>query len=189
MNLNLYICRHGETEWTLSGQHTGITDIPLTKNGEKQASLLGKRLQQIHFTKVFSSPRSRALETAKLAGFEEPIIDPDLQEWNYGKYEGLTNREIKKLNPNWHLFSEGAPGGETPSQISIRADRVMAKVRTFTGNILVFSHGHFSRALAARWLGLDIVEARCFYLSPASMSILGYEREAPVIKLWNFPPE
>lgn len=187
--MNIYVCRHGETEWTLSGRHTGATDIPLTENGEKQAALLGKRLQKIQFTKVFSSPRSRAYATCKIAGFQDITIDPDLQEWNYGKYEGLTSSEIKKLNPQWHLFSDGAPGGETPTEVSIRADRVLSKIHHSTGNVVIFSHGHFSRALAASWLGLEIAQARCFYLSPASMSILGSEHGAPVIKLWNFPPE
>lgn len=184
-DLQIYICRHGETAWTLSGQHTGITDIALTENGKKQALLLGERLKKIHFSKVFSSPRSRSLDTCTIAGFKDIVIDPDLQEWNYGKYEGLTSAEIRQIDPNWQLFSEGAPDGETLDEASRRADRVLAKLRAFRGQVALFSHGHFSRVLAARWLGLNVKEARFFYLSPASMSILGYEHGGPVIKLWN----
>ena len=184
----LYLCRHGETAWSLSGQHTGKTDIPLTDNGKKQAALLGKYLGKIHFEAVFSSPRIRALETCKGAGFHDVTIDPDLQEWDYGDYEGLTSAEIKKLNPHWHLFTDGAPGGELPQEAGKRADRILQKLRAKKGPVLIFSHGHFSRVLAARWVGLNVNEARIFVLSPASTSILGFEREEPVIKLWNFAP-
>jgi probable phosphoglycerate mutase len=182
----VYICRHGETAWTLSGQHTGITDIPLTENGKKQALLLGNRLKKISFSDVFSSPRTRALETCQIAGFQDIGIDPDLQEWNYGNYEGLTSAAIKKIDSEWHLFADGAPGGETLAEVSARADRILFKLRSLAGPVALFSHGHFSRVLAARWLGLSVEEARFFYLSPASMSILGFESESPVIKLWNY---
>jgi len=182
----LYICRHGETSWSLSGRHTGKTDIHLTENGKKQAALLGERLKNIPFTAIFSSPRARALETCKMAGFAEPIIDSDLQEWDYGKYEGLTSIEIKKIDPHWQLFSQGAPGGETPEQTSHRADRMLQKLRAQKGPVLIFCHGHFSRVLAVRWMGLAVKEAKSFFLSPASISILGYEHEVPGIKLWNY---
>ncbi len=182
----IYICRHGETAWTLSGQHTGITDIPLTENGKKQALLLGDRLKKIPFSNVFSSPRIRALETCKIAGFKDIVVDSDLQEWNYGKYEGLTSAEIRKIDPRWHLFADGAPEGETLKEVANRADRVLIKLRSFSSPVALFSHGHFSRVLAARWLGLGVKEAKFFYLSPASMSILGVEYENPVIRLWNY---
>jgi len=181
MTQQVYLFRHGETAWTLSGRHTGITDIPLTENGKKEAALLGERLKKIPFAKVFSSPRIRALETCKLAGCKNILIDPDLQEWNYGKYEGLTRAEIGP----WHLFEDGAPGGESPSEVSARADRFLDKIRSYNGNIALFSHGHFSRVLAARWLNADVKIGQFFYLSPTSMSILGFEHDEPVIRLWN----
>ena len=183
--VQIYLCRHGETAWTLSGQHTGVTDIPLTENGKEQAVLLGDRLQKVHFTKVFSSPRIRALETCKIAGFKDVTLDSDLQEVNYGKYEGLTRNEIRKTDPNWHLFVNGAPSGETLAAASARADRFLSHLKALQGNIAIFSHGHFSRILALRWLGLETSLGRFFSLAPASLSILSFERETPVIKLWN----
>jgi broad specificity phosphatase PhoE len=181
----LYLCRHGETAWTLSGQHTGITDIPLTKKGEEQARLLQHRLKQVHFCKVFCSPRKRALQTCAFAGMKGEEEDSDLQEWDYGEYEGLTSAEIKRLQSHWHLFSDGAPGGESPEEVGKRADRFLAKLRLYKEPVVIFSHGHFSRVLAARWVGLSVEAGKCLYLSPASLSILGFEKEQPVIKLWN----
>jgi probable phosphoglycerate mutase len=183
--IKTYLCRHGETAWTVSGQHTGVTDIPLTENGKKQAALLGERLKKTHFSAVFSSPRFRALDTCKIAGFQDIVVDSDLQEWNYGKFEGLTTAEIKKIDPHWSLFTDGAPGGESLEEVVGRADRMLYKLCVNRGAIAVFSHGHFSRVLAARWLKLDAKLARCFFLSPASMSILGFEHGEPVIDLWN----
>jgi probable phosphoglycerate mutase len=184
-DLQLYIFRHGETTWSLSGQHTGVTDLHLTENGKRQAKSLAVHRGSIPFAGSFSSPRLRALETAHLAGFHDVAIDPDLQEWNYGKYEGLTSAKINEIDPHWNLFKDGAPGGESPSEVRARADRILSKLRPRHGNIALFSHGHFSRVLAARWLGLDVSAGRFFFLSPASMSILGFEHDEPVIHRWN----
>lgn len=175
----IYLCRHGETSWTKSGQHTGSSDIPLTSIGEEQARKLGKTLQTISFSKILSSPRKRALDTASIAGFD-PEIDPDLSEWDYGSYEGKTSKEI---GPNWNLFRDGAPNGESPSQVQTRADRLLKKLPP--GPILLFSHGHFSRVIAARYLGLPVQSGELLFLSVASLSILGQEHSRPVIQLWN----
>lgn len=177
-----YLCRHGETEWTLSGQHTGETDIPLTEKGRVQAANLRKRLKNIPFEKVFSSPRKRALATCE--GLN-PIVEPLAAEWDYGDYEGLTSAEIHKKNPKWDLFTDGAPGGESPEQIGKRADLLLDKISQYKGKIALFSHGHFLRVLAARYLGLEAKEARLFLLSVASVSILGTEKQQPVVSLWN----
>jgi len=185
----VYIARHGETAWSLSGQHTGRTDLPLTPNGERNARRLGERLKGLTFLKVFTSPLQRASRTCELAGFG-PVAerDPDLVEWDYGRYEGLRSAEILAERPDWQLFRDGCPGGESPAQIGERADRVVERVRAVNANVLLFSSGHFIRVLAARWLALGPGSAgRYFLLSTASLSALGYEHNLshPVIRLWN----
>ena len=185
----LYLARHGETAWTLSGQHTGRTDLPLTPRGEDQARALGGRLRGTTFMKVLTSPAQRAVRTCALAGFGaagEP--DPDLAEWDYGDYEGRRRSDILAERPDWQLFRDGTPDGETPEQIGARADRAIARIRAVPGNVLVFSSAHISRVLAARWLGLPAAGARYWVLGTASLSILGYEHDKlsePVIRLWN----
>jgi broad specificity phosphatase PhoE len=185
----LYVARHGETIWSLSGQHTGLTDLPLTPNGERNARRLGDRLKGMSFAKVFTSPLQRAARTCELAGFGDVAeTDPDLVEWNYGQYEGLCSAEILAKRPDWQLFRDGCPGGESPAQVGERADRVVERVRTVPGNVLLFSSGHFIRVLAARWLALGPEPAgRYFLLTTASLSALGYEHKLsqPVIRLWN----
>lgn len=185
----LYMARHGNTAWTDSGQHTGLTDLPLTPNGEQNAVRLGERLKGLRFASVFTSPLQRAARTCQISGFGAgAITDPDLVEWDYGKYEALTSAEIHRVNPHWDLFHEGAPGGESPEQIGARADRVVQRVRGTAGDVLIFSSGHFIRVLTARWLGLAPgVGGRYFLLSPASLSALSYEHNLsrPVIRLWN----
>jgi broad specificity phosphatase PhoE len=185
----VYLARHGETAWSLSGQHTGLTDLPLTLNGEDNARRLGERIKSMTFTKVFTSPLQRAARTCELAGFGTTAeADPDLVEWNYGQYEGLRSAEILAKRPDWQLFRDGAPGGESPAQIGERADRVVQRIRTVPGDVLLFSSGHFIRVLAARWLGLDPRSAaKYFLLSTASLSAVGYEHNLsqPVIRLWN----
>jgi probable phosphoglycerate mutase len=192
MNASLpvvYIARHGETAWSLSGQHTGRTDLPLTDRGERTARRLGERLKELTFADVLNSPLQRASRTCALAGFGDvTVVDPDLVEWDYGQYEGLTTAEIVAERPDWQLFRDGCPGGESPLQVAERADRVIDRVRALPGNVLLFSSGHFIRVLAARWLGLEpTVNSRYFSLSTASLSALGYERNLsrPVILLWN----
>lgn len=181
-----FLCRHGETEWNVTGQHTSFTDIPLTDNGRHQAELLGKRLQGKTFAKVFVSPYERSTETCKIAGFsKQAILDPDFAEWNYGEYEGLTSDEIHKKIPDWTIFKYGAPGGESIEQVQKRAERAVAKMRASEGNVIVFSHGHFTRVLGAVWIGLGARDGRLFTLSNASLCILGYEREAPAFRVWN----
>jgi len=184
----IYLARHGETAWSLSGQHTGLTDLPLTKDGEDAARRLGKRLKGLSVTKVFTSPLQRAARTCELAGFGAVAqFDPDLVEWNYGKYEGLRTSEIQRTRPDWKLFRDGCPGGETLDQIGTRADRVVNRVRALNGNVLLFSSGHFLRVLAARWLRLEPAAGRYFVLGTASLSALGYEHDIsePVVQLWN----
>ena len=185
----VYMARHGETAWSLSGQHTGLTDLPLTPNGERNARRLGERLKGMTFKRVFTSPLQRAARTCELAGFGSVAeVDRDLVEWDYGQYEGLRSDEILAKRPDWQLFRDGAPGGESPAQVGERADRVVQRVRAVQGNVLLFSSGHFIRALAARWLGLNPASAgKYFVLSTASLSALGYEHNLsqPVIRLWN----
>jgi len=185
----LYLARHGETAWSLSGQHTGLTDLPLTPNGERNARRLADRLKGITFAKVFTSPLQRAARTCELAGFGTPAeADPDLVEWNYGQYEGLRSAEILAKRPDWQLFRDGAPGGESPAQVSERADRVVQRVRGFQGDVLLFSSGHFIRVIADRWLGQDPgYVGRYVLLSTASLSAVGYEHNLsqPVIRFWN----
>jgi broad specificity phosphatase PhoE len=184
----LYLARHGETAWSLSGQHTGRTDIPLTERGEGNARALGQRLRGLDFARVYTSPLQRATRTCALAGFAEAAeIDGDLVEWDYGQYEGRRTVEIHAGRPDWQLFRDGCPGGESPGQIGARADRVVNRVRAVKGDVLVFSSGHFLRVLAARWLGLDTAAGRYLLLSTASLSTLGYEHKLaePAIRLWN----
>jgi len=188
MSLNhIYLIRHGETAWTLNNQHTGMTDIPLTKKGEEDAALIGKILQNLPFTKILCSPLKRALMTCKNAGLlERAEIDPDLVEWNYEEYEGMTSAKIWEKTPHWSIFSNGAPKGESVADISSRADLVLQKIQSAGGEIALFSHGHFLRVLAARWLQLPAEQGRLFTLNPSSLSILGFERTSPVIQLWNW---
>ena len=184
----VYLARHGDTAWTLSGQHTGRTDLPLTQNGERNARRLGERLQDMTFGKVFTSPLQRAARTCALAGFGAVSeVLPDLTEWDYGRYEGLRSSEIFKERPDWHLFRDGCPGGESPNQVGERADRVIERVRAVAGNTILFSSGHFLRVLASRWLALDPSSGRHFVLSTASISALSYEHtlSQPIIRLWN----
>jgi probable phosphoglycerate mutase len=184
----VYLARHGETAWSLTGQHTGLTDLPLTEHGERNAHHLGERLRGLKFTKVFTSPLQRAARTCELAGFKAAAeIDQDLVEWNYGAYEGRRTVEIRAERPGWQLFRDGCPGGESPEQVGARADRVVNRVRAIAGDVLVFSSGHFLRVLTARWLGLEPAAGRFFTLDTASLSELGYEHmlSAPVIRLWN----
>ena len=185
----IYLARHGETAWTITGQHTGLTDLPLTANGERNARGLADSLRGPVFTKVFTSPLQRARRTCALAGFEAVAqVDSDLVEWNYGAYEGLRTEEIRTKRPDWQLFRDGCPGGESPSQVRARAENVLSRVRAVTGNVLLFSSGHFIRVLAARWIGLDpSVSSVSFLLSTASLSAMGYDQELsrPVIRLWN----
>jgi len=185
----IYLARHGETAWSLSGQHTGRTDIPLTERGERQARVLGERLRRSTFTKVLVSPSQRAGRTAQLAGFgNAAVVDPDLAEWDYGRYEGRRTAEILAERPGWFLFRDGCPEGETAGQVGARADRVIERVHAAHGNVLLFSSSHILRVLAARWLRLEAAAARCFLLGTASLSILDHEhnnRAEPAIRLWN----
>jgi len=184
----VYLARHGETEWSLSGQHTSFTDLPLTANGERNARALGERLRGISFVQVLTSPLQRARRTCELAGFgAQAEVDVDLVEWNYGCYEGKRTAEIRKERPDWFLFRDGCPGGETPDAVAARADRIVARLRLLDGDALVFSHGHFLRILGARWLGKPASDGRFLLLNTAALSILGYEhnRDEPVLRLWN----
>ena len=185
----VYLARHGETEWTVSGRHTGRTDLPLTARGEAEARRLGERLRGLAFTAVLTSPLRRAVQTCAGAGFAEGSeVEPDLVEWDYGNYEGRTSADIHAERPDWRLFRDGCPGGESPGDVGTRADRVIRRVRSLGENVLLFSSGHFIRVLASRWIGIEpSVNARYFMLSTASLSALGYENEKsrPVIRLWN----
>ena len=184
----VYLARHGETAWTLSGQHTGLTDLALTERGERNARRLEQRLRGLSFAKVFTSPLQRARRTCELAGFGAVAeIDRDLVEWNYGEYEGRRTVDIHKERPDWQIFRDGCPGGESPSQVGARADRAIKRVRATEGNVLLFSSGHFLRVLAARWVGFEPGAGRVFLLSTASLSALSYEHNLsqPAIRLWD----
>ncbi|MBV8072945.1 MAG: histidine phosphatase family protein [Acidobacteriaceae bacterium] len=185
----IYIARHGETAWTISGQHTGLKDLPLTSQGERNARALAGSLNGLTFAKVFTSPLQRARNTCALAGFGAVAeVDNDLVEWNYGAYEGLRTEEIHATRPGWDLFRDGCPGGESPQQVCVRAENVIQRIRAVKGNVLVFSSGHFIRVLAARWIGLQpSVHCESFLLSTASLSAVGYGNSLsnPVIRLWN----
>ena len=182
----VYLIRHGETEWSLSGQHTGTTDIPLTENGRRVARLLKPVLTKETFTLVLTSPLQRARETCELAGLGESAeIDRDLMEWNYGEYEGLTSQQIHTTRPGWMVFTDGCPGGESPDQVGARVDRVIAKVRAVEGHVALFAHGHILRALAARWLGLQAADGCHFLLDTATLNIMSYYRGIPAVQRWN----
>lgn len=184
----VYIIRHGETEWSLNGQHTGVTDIPLTENGRTLAKLLQPVLAKESFALVLTSPLQRARETCKLSGLgDQANVDTNLMEWNYGEYEGITSRQIHETVPGWLVFNDGAPGGETPEQIGARADRVIAKVRSVRGVVALFAHGHILRVLVARWLDLPATAGRNFLLDTGTLNILSYYRGYPAVKTWNAP--
>ena len=190
--LNIYFIRHGETEWSLSGKHTGLTDIPLTAHGEEQARAVGQSLADIELSRVLTSPSQRARRTSELADLNVPAESvSDLAEWNYGDYEGLTSNEVRLGRPSWNVFLDGCPGGESPLQISDRADRLIEGFSKQSGNVALFSHGQFGAVLAARWIGLPVLKAQHLSLYPASLSILGYNPRHPevrVISLWNDAP-
>jgi broad specificity phosphatase PhoE len=185
----VFLIRHGETPWSLSGQHTGNTDMALTERGERQAAMLGERLRSQHFSAVLTSPLQRARRTCELAGFGGVAqIDEGLREWNYGEYEGLTSVQIRARSANWEVFRDGCPGGESPQQMQSRVDGVVARLRALTGSVAVFSHGHCLRSLAVRWIELPILNGRNFALAAGAVSRLGYEHhrlEEPSIQLWN----
>jgi len=182
----VYLIRHGETEWSLSGQHTGITDLPLTESGRKVAKRLQPVLAKETFVLVLTSPLERARMTCELAGLgEHAEIDRDLMEWNYGEYEGLTPKQIDAKTPRWMIFSDGCPGGENPEQVGVRVDRVIARIRAVAGHVALFAHGHIFRVFAARWLGLPATAGCHFLLDTATLSILSYYRNVPAVKRWN----
>lgn len=182
----MVLVRHGETEWSRTGRHTGRTDVPLTDEGERQARAVGAALRRRDFALVLSSPLRRALDTAKLAGFEPELRD-DLAEWDYGEYDGVTTPEIREQVPDWTIWRYGALEGESVEQLAARADRVVAELLAVEGDVLVFSHGHFLRVLTARWLGLEAADGRLFALDSGTLSALGFEREQRVIRSWNVP--
>jgi len=184
----VYLLRHGETEWSLNGRHTGVTDIPLTENGRVAARLLKPILAKVTFTLVLTSPLQRARETCELAGLGQfANVEPDLIEWNYGEYEGLKTDQIRLTSPGWSVFRDGCPAGESPEQVGARADRVITKVRAAVGNVALFGHGHFTRVLAARWINLSANYGENFLLDTATLNVLGYYRESPAFMIWNAP--
>jgi broad specificity phosphatase PhoE len=186
---SLTLIRHGDTEWSLNGRHTGWTDIPLVDSGRRQAELLGARLARRSFALVLSSPLSRAFETCRLAGLDAAVVtDPDLREWNYGDLEGMTSDEIRRSMPGWTIWSGRVPGGETAEEVGLRADRVIHRALSAAGDVAIFAHGHLLRVLAARWLDLPPDQGALFELATATLSRLGWERERRVIELWNEPP-
>ena len=186
--MEIVLARHGETEWSRDGRHTGRTDIPLTGNGRRQAQLLGEALAEWSFRRVLSSPLERALETCRLAGAGDSVeTTDDLLEWDYGEYEGITTPEIRDRRPDWYLWRDGCPGGEQPEDVGRRADRVIAEVAATEGDVALFAHGHVLRVIAARWLGLGPEAGALLALSTATISVLGYERETRVVRRWNAP--
>jgi broad specificity phosphatase PhoE len=186
---NVYLVRHGETEWTLSGQHTGArTDIPLTDKGRDQARELFAGLAEHAFALVLSSPLSRALDTCRLAGLGEQVqTTEDLLEWDYGEYDGRKTADIRQDKPRWSVWTDGCPGGESAAEVGIRVDRIVKEAREVEADVVLFGHGHSLRVLTARWLGLPASEGRLFALDPGTISVLSYERENPVIRRWNDP--
>jgi broad specificity phosphatase PhoE len=186
---NVVLVRHGETEWSRDGRHTGRTDLPLTADGERQAEGLATSLRAWKFALVLTSPLQRALETCRLAGYgAKAQLRPELMEWDYGRYEGLTSRQIAEQNPGWSLWRDGGPDGETPADVGRRVDRVIAEVRQVAGDVLIFAHGHVLRVLTARWLEEPPSGGRHYALQTATLSVLGYEHQDPVISRWNLPP-
>jgi broad specificity phosphatase PhoE len=181
----LWLVRHGETEWSRSGQHTSVTDLELTADGESVARTLKGPLADVDFAQVLTSPRHRARRTAELAGFPDAEPDENLAEWAYGDYEGLTTPQIRETDPEWTIWTHPSPGGESAEQVGARLDRVVARARAVDGNTLVFAHGHSLRVLGARWLGLDATDGRIFDLDTATISVLGDDRGTPVIHRWN----
>ena len=187
-NVSVFAIRHGETAWSLSGQHTGTTDIPLTDNGRRLAERMRPVLAATTFGLVLCSPMQRARETCELAGLgDRAIIDSDLVEWNYGEYEGLTLNQIQEAAPDWLIFRDGCPGGEAPEQVGARVDRVIARSRAVAGDIALFAHGHLLRVFAARWIGLRASGGRHFLLNTGTLCVLGYYREIPAVQIWNRP--
>ena len=186
--MNVFAIRHGETAWSLSGQHTGTTDIPLTDNGRRLAERLRPMLARESFALVLCSPMQRSRETCKLAGLGNQLtIDPDLVEWNYGAYEGLTPKQIHETAPGWLIFRDGCPGGETPEQVGARVDRVIVRIRAAEGDVALFAHGHVLRVLAARWIGLPASAGQHFLLDTGTLCVLGYYRDNPAVRVWNGP--
>jgi broad specificity phosphatase PhoE len=181
----VWLVRHGATEWSESGRHTSVTDLPLLKPGERAAAALAPRLAGHDFALVLTSPRARARRTAELAGFPSAEVDADLAEWDYGDYEGLTTDQIREQVPGWTVFSHPCPGGETAAEVGARLDRVIARCRALNGDALVFGHGHALRVLTARWLGLTVADGRLFVLGTATISRLGHEHESPALQAWN----
>ncbi|GAA1793587.1 histidine phosphatase family protein [Luedemannella flava] len=183
----VYLIRHGETEWSRSGQHTSYTDLDLTPRGVEQAAALAPVLAGVGFTEVLTSPRLRARRTADLAGLPAVTVDEDLAEWHYGRYEGLTSAQIHNRDRGWSLWTDGCPGGETPDEVSARIDRLLVRVRPLAavGHVALVAHGHCLRVVGARWVGLPIAQASLFYLDTASISVLGHEHGEPVIRSWN----
>ena len=187
--MELYFMRHGETAWSLSGQHTGRTDLPLTAHGETEALALAAALQGVAFDHVFTSPRQRARRTCELAGLAaKASANFDLAEWDYGDYDGKTMAEIRATRPDWDIYVHGCPGGEAPEQITQRADRIIARLAALNGRVAVFSHGHFGRVFAVRWIGLPLGSARNFAMNTASYSILDRDSVRPRIVQWNITP-
>ena len=185
---NLFAIRHGETAWSLSGQHTGITDLPLTDNGRRLAERIRPVLAKESFELVLVSPLQRARETCKIAGLgEQAVVEPRLIEWNYGQYEGLTTKQIRETVPGWLIFRDGCPEGETPDQIGARVDRVIARARAVPGNVAIFAHGHVLRVLVARWLGLPVLNGQHFLLDTGTLCVLDQYHEVPAIRVWNGP--
>ncbi|HET7172896.1 MAG TPA: histidine phosphatase family protein [Nocardioidaceae bacterium] len=181
----VWLARHGETEWSRAGRHTGVTDRPLTETGEQRARALAGRLSRVRFDLVLTSPRQRARRTAALAGFPDAQVDPDLAEWAYGDYEGQTSEQIHETWPGWTIFADGAPGGETPDEMTQRVDRVVAACREHGGRMLLFGHGHCLRALATRWIGQPVLLGAHLPLETGRLSVLGYDRGIPTIDTWN----
>jgi broad specificity phosphatase PhoE len=185
MATEIVLVRHGETAWSRDGRHTGNTDVPLTERGREQGQALGTGLEGRSFARVLTSPLSRAAETARLGGFGDAEPRDELREWDYGVYEGRRTAEIREERPGWTLWADGVPDGETAAEVAARVDAVLAELRTVEGAALVFAHGHLLRVLAVRWIGLEPEAGRLLALDPATVSVLGYERETPVIRVWN----
>lgn len=186
--MNVFAIRHGETEWSLSGQHTGSTDIPLTDNGRRMAERMRSVLSRHTFKLVLCSPMQRAQETCKLAGCgDNVVIDSDLAEWNYGEYEGLTPKQIREVAPDWMIFRDGCPGGETPEEVGARVDRVIARARAAGGDVALFAHGHVLRVLGARWIDLPPSGGQHFLLDTGTLCVLGYYHDSPAVRVWNGP--